>query len=439
VDLPILLRLRLKIEAFLRPEQALMMQHYIVTARNRIRRITKPPVTVTLLNVNGAAEPHGKRALFAWRDTPLLISDASPEFMRHQNLRQCRQIASLLGELGYVVDVADVKDREFRPPKKYDLVISTWVDSGYMDSACGRDAVKIFLAPTLCNLAHNRNLRKRHRRLRERRRFRVGFRKLITEKMPDIPKSDAIMVFGNQYIANTWKEVFAGPIYPFNNYGFVETALPAAKDFASARRNFLFFASRCQIQKGLDLLLEIFRRHPDLHLYVCSFFPMERDFCARYYKELYETPNIHAVGWTWVNSPEYDQLVRQCASVIVPSCSEGQAGSVVQCMYSGLIPLVTREVGIDTEDFGMTFSDDGIEEIERVVLEVARRPESWHRDHSLKTREVAEKSYSEEAFLKRWREVLTRVLRGAGRSVNPPSMTQGGRTFRVSPQSTSVE
>jgi glycosyltransferase involved in cell wall biosynthesis len=167
------------------------------------------------------------------------------------------------------------------------------------------------------------------------------------------------------------------------------------------------------MQKGLDLLLEIFPKHPELHLYICSEYEKEEDFCACYHKELYETPNIHPIGWVAVNGPEYYELVKKCAFVIHPTCSEGQPGSVVQCMHSGLIPLVTREAGIDTEDFGITFTDDSLEEIERVILEVSEKPESWHRERSIRTRRVSEEKYSEDAFMNRWRDILTEILNGA--------------------------
>ncbi|MGH7792716.1 MAG: glycosyltransferase, partial [Thermodesulfobacteriota bacterium] len=352
---------------FIKPERALMIEHYAQRLRRKLGVIIKTAEDFPVLyNVNGVDESkYTKRALFIWRYPPFLIPDNDREFLRHQNLRQCRQIAALLGELSYIVDVADINDKKFRLSRDYDLIISTKFGSKYMDTAFRRDGVKIFLALTISNIMHNRNLRRRHELLHKRRKFRVIFRKLMTEKLSGVSKSDAIMCFGNEFVMSTWKEVFKVPTYSFNNYGFQWTECPInSRDFALARRNFLFFASRCQIQKGLDLVLEIFHRHPHLHLYVCSYFEMERDFCSCYYKELYETPNIHPMGWITVNGPKYDDLAETYAYVILPSCSEGQAGSVVQCMYSGLIPLVTKEVGIDTEDFGITFSDDSQEAIE---------------------------------------------------------------------------
>jgi hypothetical protein len=194
--------------------------------------------------------------------------------------------------------------------------------------------------------------------------------------MPFVTMADALVCKGNGYVARSWQEAFKGPIYPINNYGFTEIRfVHGAKDFTNARTQFLFLASGSQMQKGLDLLLEIFPRHPDLHLYICSSFRHDSEFCACYHRELFETANVHPIGWITVTGPRFYELVERCAYVILPSCSEGQAGSVVHCMAAGLLPLVTREAGIDTKDFGITFADDSLETIDKVVDEVARLPE----------------------------------------------------------------
>jgi glycosyltransferase involved in cell wall biosynthesis len=229
--------------------------------------------------------------------------------------------------------------------------------------------------------------------------------------MPYAVEADAIVGIGNDYTLGTWGEDSNAARYPFNNSGFPDTRfIFESKDFGKARGNFLFFASGSQVQKGLDLLLEIFPQLPDLDLYICSSYRKEPDFCACYHKELFETPNIHPMGRIAVNGPEFYELAARCAYIIHPWCSDGQAGSVVQCMHAGLIPLVTREVGVDTEDFGGTFADDSLDEIEKVIVQVASLPETWHQQHSLQTRKIAEEKYSEAAFMKRWREILTEVL-----------------------------
>ena len=380
--------------------------------KSTIRRAIGFPV---FYNVNGVEETkYNKRALLIYLVRAFLFTGDEPNLRQHHNLKQCIQIAAILGKFGYIVDVVDRMDMEFSPSRNYDIIIGERLDLRDADPFFKNVALKIYLATTLCHNLHNRNLRRRHELQYERRKCRIAIRRMYLRELPDIDDADAIIGFGNGVTMQTWGEAFKVPTYPFNNYGFKETEfLPDTKDYSIARKNFLFFASWSQVLKGLDLLLEIFPGHPDLNLYICGRYEKEEDFCACYQKELYETPNIHPMGWITVNSPEYNELVRKCAYIIHPSCSEGQSGSVVQCMSSGLIPLVTTETGIDTEHFGVTFSDDSLEEIERVILDVSQKPESWHREHSKRAREVSEKEYSEDAFMDRLNEIFIEILNPA--------------------------
>ena len=376
-------------------------------------RVERYPV---LYNVNGARERSScGRALLVYHTQPFLTDPESPWFLVHQNRRRCIQIATLLGELGYIVDVADLQDKRFTPIRKYAVILSARVDPKYLDAPALRDATKLFLATTIDHIAHNRNVLRRHERLLERRGRAVRPDRIYKENLPLAAKADAIIGVGNESRLETWHQTSGARTFPFSNYGSPDTRfIFESKDFAAARKNFLFFASRTQVQKGLDLLLKIFPRHPDLQLYVCSSYEREQEFCECYHKELFQTPNIHPEGWVQLYGPRFYELIRACAYVIHPTCSEGQAGSVVQCMYAGLIPVVTREAGIDTEEFGVTFADDSIDEIEKVILHLAGLPEAWHREHSLRTRAAAEGKFSETAFLRRWREILREVLPDRG-------------------------
>jgi glycosyltransferase involved in cell wall biosynthesis len=382
--------------------------------RRRIQGALKKPKTYPVLyNVNGANESSlHKRALLAYLTQAFVLPEGSPDFLKHQNLRQCQQIASLLGEFGYIVDVVDIRDQAFKPDHNYDLVLRDRLRAERFEPD-RNDITRLFLATTMDHSVHNRNLRRRHQWLSERRGDVIPIKRLFIENLPYAVEADAIIGFGNEYILKTWQHTSKARTYSFNNYGFPGTRfIWESKKFAEARKKFLFFASGTQVQKGLDLLLEIFPRLPDLDLYVCSSFEQEKEaeFRACYRKELFETPNIHPVGWVTVNSSQFYELAERCAYVINPSCSEGQSGAVVQCMHAGLIPIVTRESGIDTNDFGVTFVDDTLEEIEKTIMHLAGLPESWHREHSLKTRKIAEEQYSEVVFLRRWREILSEVL-----------------------------
>ncbi len=375
-----------------------------------MRRLIGYPVIYNANKVNEAN--YNKRALLIYLVKPFLLKEDDPMFLKHQNLKQCKQIAAVLSELGYVVDVVDIRDMRFKPSKDYDLIISHRVNLNSMETLFRKDTIKIYLSTGMNHIMHNIKIRRRYVSLFKRRNCRVKIRQLVTEDMPYVLNANAIIGFGNELTMNTWREIFKGPRYSFNNYGFRTTKfLSDSKDFAIARKNFLFFASGTQVRKGLDLLLEIFPKHPDLNFYICSGFEHERDFCKCYHKELYETPNIHSIGWIRVNSDKFYELVQKCAYVVLPTCEEGQPGSVVQCMYAGLIPIVTKEAGIDTEDFGITVVDGSLEEIEKTIVELSKLPKEWHREHSIRTREVAENKFSEKAFMNRWREIISGILK----------------------------
>jgi glycosyltransferase involved in cell wall biosynthesis len=374
--------------------------------RELSREFHANPVTL-LRDVNRTGERHGRRALLVYLVKAFQLREDDPLFFFHQNLRRCRRIAALLDELGYVVDVAEGGDPRFRIDRPYDLVISDRVDLGGQQARLPPEARKIYLGTTDHHATHNRRLRRRHQALARRRGQEVRLRRLYSEHTPFVDSADAIVALGTEATAGSWRESFRGPIHFFNNHAFAEIGPPpGGRDYDVARRHFLFLASRSQMQKGLDLLLDVFPRHPDLHLHVCSAFEKEEDFCALYHQELLETPNVHPHGWLNLLGPEFRSLAERCAYLIHPSCTEGQAGAVVHGMAAGLIPLVTSETGIDTEDFGLTFGSDSIDEIERVVTEVATRSPAWHREHAGRTRAAAAGKYTEKALVDRWRMIL---------------------------------
>lgn len=378
-------------------------------AARLVRALTGYPGYPVAYNVNGSSErTHGQRALLLYRLKAFRLREADHEFFSHHNLRGGRLIAAVLAERGYTVDVANgIDSRRRRPAGRYDLVICDRAD---LRGELPAGATGIFLATTIEHRAHNASLRRRHARLAERRPPPVRPRRIYEEKMPYARAAHAIMAIGNELTGGSWRTVGRGPVHRFNNHGYPETEFAfEGKNFVAARRHFLFYAGGSQVQKGLDLLLEVFPRRPDLHLYVCSPFESEAEFCACYRKELYETANVHPVGWVLANGPTFRELAQRCAFIIHPSCSDGQAGAVVHGMYAGLIPMVTREAGFDPEDVGVTFADDSLEEIDRAIAEVARQPASWHADQSRRARRIAESTYSEEAFRDRWHALIDQL------------------------------
>lgn len=362
-------------------------------------------------NVNRCASQASQRkALLVYLAPPFHLSPSHPTFRQHQNQRQCIIIAEILGELGYVVDAVDVSDRTFRPTHTYDLVISHRVNHVGLEAAFSPKTVRIYFAAGLNHIEHNRKLAERVAYFEK----RNGKGKLDqiawqeSEDMPFVSSANALIGFGNEYVMESWRSVVSGPCYGFDNYGECGH-LNSARNWKEARRNFLFFGSRRQLAKGLDLLLETFAKMPDLHLHVCSKFRDEPEFCRFYEQELKNTPNIHAWGWVDIQSEVFRNIVSRSGYVIFPSCSEGSPGSITNAISAGLVPLVSRETGLDLNGCGRILEDSTIEHLMHTVR-AAAAIEDW--DLAAKSKaaaELAAKRWSKAAFRGRWLEILSEI------------------------------
>ena len=355
-------------------------------------------------NANRAIEKENqRRALFVFLSEPFIMNPSNPRFHNHQNLRQSLQMVRALGEAGYVVDVLDVNCKRLVPSAKYDLVVSHRSDL-VADELLKEGGMKIYLATGMNHEIYNKNLLFRYERLQARRPCNLVPQSLNEESMPFVRSSDAVVGFGNALTAGSWSSVTRGQVMAFNNYGSFSVRT-LQRDWNSARKNFLFYAGRLQIVRGLDLLLEIFPRHPNLQLYVCSAFKHEPAFCECYDRELFHTPNIHPIGLVSKGEKRFLEIVRRCGAVILPSCSDGQPSSVIEGMHAGLIPLVTRETGLDVEKVGIVFDSDSEQDIEKAVLHFSTLDQSRLEELSNATKVLSSHQYSEATFIDRWRQI----------------------------------
>lgn len=367
------------------------------------------PVLLDVFRREGA---YKKQILFEYLAGPFMADpDNKALFRAHQNWGQNLQIARILDEMGYIIDVVDWSDFRFVPARRYDAFIGTGQNGIRIAGLLPSEVPKLGITVGMEASAGNRNLEKRYQALEHRRGFRLERRDFASDFSRSLSAYSMVACFGNEYIAEGYRP-FNPRVMPFNNTGYDE-ALDSVRDFNNARRAFLYLASARSVRRGLDLLLEIFSMHPDYELHICSPLKTEKDFCRCYERELFKTRNIHLHGWVEVTSSLFMDLLGACGAVIMPSCGEGQPGAVTLCMNAGLIPIVSRECGIDTEDFGITLEDCSLAAIENTVVDFANRPPAWHEEHSRRTREVALRKFSPEAFDRRWRAILKEFLGAA--------------------------
>jgi glycosyltransferase involved in cell wall biosynthesis len=380
------------------------------------RHVAGYPVVHDAMRGSGS---HVKRALLVYLVKPFVTSPTKrAAFFKHQNFQQNLDIAVVLDQLGFIVDVAQFSDPRFRVEYEYDLLIGMGRTCRRVASSLSDRATKVYIATGLESGFNNRQEEKRIENVRVRRGCRVRPRRLSYLDPKELGQFDAIVCIGNEFAAATYRP-HHHRIYCVNNYGYTEIRYHS-KDVSTARHNFLFLASSGQVHKGLDLLLEVFAKTPDYHLYVCSLFNEERDFVRCYQKELFETPNIHPVGWTDLLSAKMSQIFHRCAYVACPSCADVQPGSVIVAMYAGLIPVVSQECSIDVDDVGVVLRSSDVKTIAATVSDLVEKTPEWVLQKSLRTRELAVSEYTQEAFRRRWRQILSEVLkRKKGPGIEP--------------------
>lgn len=368
----------------------------------RLRRIDQRVVT---LEPNG---PVKGSVLLSYILDPFLLGDPAKIPHGHTHFWESWTIARTYVELGYRVDCVSWTNDRFVPGADYDLVIDVRTNLERWAPRLGESTVKVFHADTAHWSFHNPAQLARLDDLEARRGVRLEAHKLLPEyRGPEV--ADAVTVLGNAFTQETYRAIGATVLHVPISSPFTYD-LPE-RDWATARRNFLWFGSGALVHKGLDRVLEAFVGLPDLHLTVCGPIGRERDFEREYRRELYETPNIHAHGWVDTRPESFVPLARRHGGLVYPSCSEGGGASVYTCLHTGMIPLVNREVSVDVDPaYGMLLDDVSITGLRRAVTDFAARDPRDLGAMSRRAWAFARSHHTKGAFRRAYRRVAERLL-----------------------------
>lgn len=361
---------------------------------------------LALYNVNHS--DFTKNALLVYLTIPFK-TEAKTE--PHQNWWQIKEIARLLENFGYNVDVIDYYNEISRLEGGYDLVIDITSGANPTYSECiDDDTVRIaYLTggnPAFSNAAEKERLHN----LFLRRNVELSPRRQAKVIPKEIEIFDAVFCIGNRYTLKTYKEFTLPPVFFIRNHGYDFGDIFCLE--GKKTTNFLFFGSAGQVHKGLDLLLEIFsEKNFPYDLYICSSFENEKDFVNAYYKELYKTENIHAVGWVDIYGKEFQHIVNRCTYGVFPSCSEARCGSVLTVMSAGIIPICSRECGLDDDEV-MILEDCSLNTIRKTISYYAEKDIEWVGTTSNRMVEIVRTRYTRETFTKSIQEAFEKCLMG---------------------------
>lgn len=174
------------------------------------------------------------------------------------------------------------------------------------------------------------------------------------QSMEYIRQADYILGVGNNAVLNSYlKYGIDVAKIKMLNYGLPDTPLSISKNEDSKKR-FAYVASDIGLRKGFDLVYDLFStlKNDDYELTIIG-----SAFSPYYQAKLDALQTVlgnrcQYRGWIESNSVEYDAILKAQDFLVFPSLEEGQAGTVLDCMVRGVIPIVTPAAGFDFSPLG---------------------------------------------------------------------------------------
>jgi hypothetical protein len=316
---------------------------------SRIADFTKSKVrsllglTSLVQNLGYSSLAGQKRALLAYTAQGLRYNLDDGRTLSHTNLQESLVLLGLLLKRGYAVDVVDANDplaETTIQEKRYNLVLG--LGKLYL-TACGAnpDALKVLYLtenpPQFALSAEEDRIQYfevRHGKMPSRLRRSGGF-----FDVHHFEVSDKIIYMGEPSLI----ALFGKPSYRIYPTGFGrEGYAPEKSDVEARKTNFLWFGSgNGLVHKGLDLVVDVFRDHPEWRLQVCGasrgMLPNSRSVPG----------NIEFHGWVDVGSSRFLDLIQTTCFAVFPSCSEALSTGVLTLLRHGIIPIVMHNLGFD--------------------------------------------------------------------------------------------
>ncbi len=352
--------------------------------------------------------PSKGNVLLSYILEPFLLKDIRTLPDSHTHYWESYQMAQTFLQLGYSVDVISYKNFTFQPTKKYDFFISARTNLETISKRLPNDCINVAHLDTAHWTTSNCNAYKRLEDLKHRRNISLSNAKFI-EINNAIECADLGTILGNKFTIDTYayagKPIHRIPISTTGTYPW-----PKKKSFSNCRKNFVWFGSSGFVHKGLDLVLEAFAAMPDYNLIVCGPFDEEKKFIDVFHKELFETPNITPFGWVDVNSESFVDICNNSIALIYPTCSEGGGGSAITCMHAGLIPILSYEASVDTQDAGFILENCSIDSIQRTVKHVSNLAPETLNTLAKNAWRYAREHHSKESFAREYKKFVEKTL-----------------------------
>jgi len=332
------------------------------------------------------------------------------EFFYHTILKETQTLCEITSEFNYNVDLVDYNIDLPWDGKKYELVLGFGKSiEDYLVHNQKKDFTLIlYRNGTDSSFSDNVSMK----RLSQ---FNTLHGIIPFDSAPVHPQSyraqvwfaDTIIALGNDFVRQTYLEHTSARVESLDLFYFpVNIKKLAVKNYSLSQNKFLWFGSRGAVRKGLDLALDVFRRRPDLELYVCGLNEAENIF-INLYKDSFLEPNIHNLGFVKMESEEFKELMTEVSAFIFPTIWEGGGGAALNLVANaGLIPIITRNLGLDFDNEEYLIYDFTSDDLENSINKYLQLSSDALKAKTEKLKNYISGRHTYEAYRSRMKEII---------------------------------
>jgi glycosyltransferase involved in cell wall biosynthesis len=378
---------------------------------NRIKKSSERVSLKKEVLFNLFKKEYKKKALVSFITYPYKGNSLRPF---HTNFKECTTICEILDELGFVVDLVDYDNWD---TNKYDQDYDTLVGFGEPIERILNQSLKkpnVILYRNGCDtiFSDEVTLKRIERIYKETGSLLLSSASLSPASWrAQLRFADLVIVLGNNFTVDT----FVGQVFCkiaklnlfYYDVGFINLE---KKDFLKSKLNFLWFGSKGAVRKGLDIVLQYFSEHPDLQLYIGGLHSSETDFINTFVEYLGK-PNIQNLGFVYVDTIQFKEILTQCGAIVFPSSWEGGAGSVLAPLAAGgLIPIVTKNTGLDFNYHEILLDGFTTKDLDRAINEYLQLSTEVMKRQSQSLMEYIRKEHTYSDYRKQLKEYLAEGL-----------------------------
>lgn len=300
---------------------------------------------------------------------PFLSEDAAC-YRMHASHWLCRTIALELLARGYELELLDRHQPCPSQSAGYNLAVTL------AEAASAQQCVTDYLVAMALGadpLLHNTRVTQRAVQAGLRRNWLILADRLISQPERDyriLYRSQRIWLSGTKATLQTFSPELQTKTTLLPTPGsWLAPGLPKTTLEYDQQRGFLWYFGAGPICKGLDLVLEVFSRHPEWPLHIVGgCLESNPAFCQAYEQELWHRPNIKLYGWLDPSGPIFRDILRKVHCFVGPSASEGESTACVFCCQLGLYPVISRPTGLELPAGAGTYLETcSLEELEQAV------------------------------------------------------------------------